>query len=125
MLIVEDDASVRELVRSILDAHGYTVYTAAQPQEAEILFAVPDGQAVDLMVSDVVMPGLSGTELASRLNRKNPRMQVLFMSGYIDDAIVRAGIEEKDVAFLQKPFAPLTLVRKVREILDGARVDER
>ena len=125
VLIVEDDASVCELVRSVLDAHGYTVHTAAQPQEAEILFAEPDGQAVDLMVSDVVMPGLSGTELASRLTRKNPRMKVLFMSGYIDDAIVRAGIEEKDVAFLQKPFAPLTLVRKVREVLDGARVNER
>jgi two-component system, cell cycle sensor histidine kinase and response regulator CckA len=125
VLIVEDDASVCELVRSVLDAHGYRVHTAAQPQEAEILFAVPDGQAVDLMVSDVVMHGLSGTELASRLTRKNPRMKVLFMSGYIDDAIVRAGIEEKDVAFLQKPFAPLTLVRKVRELLDGARVNER
>ena len=124
-MIVQDDGSVCELVRSVLDADGYTVYTAARPQKAEILFAVADGQAVDLMVSDIVMPGLSGTELASRLTRKNPRMKVLFMSGYIDDAIVRAGIEEKDVAFLQKPFAPLTLVRKVREILDGARVNER
>jgi PAS domain S-box-containing protein len=124
VLIVEDDPSVCELVRSVLDAYGYTVHTAAQPQEAETLFAVADGQAVDLMVSDVVMPGLSGTELASRMTRKNPRMKVLFMSGYIDDAIVRVGIEEKDVAFLQKPFAPLTLVRKVREVLDGTRVRE-
>jgi len=124
VLIVEDDASVCELVRSVLNAHGYTVHTAPQPREVEILFAEPDGQAVDLMVSDVVMPGLSGTELASRLNRENPRMKVLFMSGYIDDAIVRAGVEGKDMAFLQKPFAPLTLVRKVREVLDGTRVNE-
>jgi PAS domain S-box-containing protein len=122
VLIVEDDATVCELVRSVLDAHGYSVLTAAQPDEAETLFAQPDGQDVDLMVSDVVMPGLSGTELASRLSRKNPRLKVLFMSGYIDDAIVRAGIEEKDVAFLQKPFTPVTLARKVREVLDGTRI---
>jgi PAS domain S-box-containing protein len=124
VLIVEDDASVCELVRSVLDAHGYTVITAAQPQEAEKLFALPGCQTVDLMVSDVVMPGLSGTELAARLTAKTSRMKVLFMSGYIDDAMVRAGIEEKDVSFLQKPFAPMTLVRKVREVLDGTRVSE-
>jgi two-component system, cell cycle sensor histidine kinase and response regulator CckA len=58
------------------------------------------------------------------LTTKNPRLKVLFMSGYIDDAIVRAGIEEKEVAFLQKPFAPMTLVRKVRAVLDGTRVSE-
>lgn len=124
VLIVEDDASVCELVRSILDAHCYSVLTAAEPRDAEKLFALPDCQMVDLLVSDVVMPGISGTELAARLTAKNPRMKVLFMSGYIDDAIVRAGIEEKDVAFLQKPFAPATLVRKVREVLDGTRVNE-
>ena len=124
VLIVEDDASVCELVRSVLDSHGYTVITAALPQDAEMLLDQPDCQPVDLMVSDVVMPGLSGTELASRLTTKNPRLKVLFMSGYIDDAIVRAGIEEKEVAFLQKPFAPMTLVRKVREVLDGTRVSE-
>jgi PAS domain S-box-containing protein len=124
VLIVEDDPSVCELVRSVLDSHGYSVLTAAQPNEAETLFAQLEDQAVDLMVSDVVMPGLSGTELASRLTRKNPRMKVLFMSGYIDDAIVRAGIEEKDVAFLQKPFAPIALVRKVREVLDGTRIGD-
>jgi DNA-binding NarL/FixJ family response regulator len=89
-----------------------------------MLLDQPDCRPVDLMVSDVLMPGLSGTELASRLTAKNPRLKVLFMSGYIDDAMVRAGIEEKDVAFLQRPFAPLTLVRKVREVLDGTRVGE-
>jgi two-component system cell cycle sensor histidine kinase/response regulator CckA len=83
-----------------------------------------DGQAVDLMVLDVVMPGLNRTELAARLTRKNPRMKVPFMSGYIDYAIVRAGIEGKDEAFLQKPFAPLTVVRKVSEVLGGTRAAE-
>jgi DNA-binding NarL/FixJ family response regulator len=70
------------------------------------------------------MPGVSGTELAKRLVAKNPAMKVLFMSGYIGDAIVRSGIQEKDVGFLQKPFAPLVLVRKIREVLDGTRVRE-
>jgi two-component system, cell cycle sensor histidine kinase and response regulator CckA len=123
-LIVEDEASVCELVRPVLDAHGYTVHTAAQPEEAEMSFAKSDGQAVDLMVLDVVMPGTNRTELAARLTRKNSRMKVPFMSGYIDDAIVRAGIEGEDVAFLQKPFAPLALVRKVSEVLGGTRAGE-
>src|SRR5262249_25623098 len=104
-------------------AHGYSVLIAAEAKDAEKFFASPDSQMVDLMVSDMVMPGLSGTELAARLAEKNPRMKVLYMSGYIDDATVRAGIEEKDVAFLQKPFAPGTLVRKVREVLDGRGVN--
>ncbi|HSC45844.1 MAG TPA: ATP-binding protein [Candidatus Acidoferrum sp.] len=123
VLIVEDDAAVCELVRAVLDSHGYTVLTAARAQEAEQLFARPDCQ-IDLMISDVVMPDISGTDLAKRLAEKKRGLKVLFMSGYIGDAIVRTGISEKDVAFLQKPFAPITLVKKVREVLDGTRVRE-
>jgi len=74
--------------------------------------------------SDVIMPDISGAELAKRLSAKNPRMKILFMSGYIGDEIIRQGIQEKDVPFLQKPFAPMILARKVREILDGAQVRE-
>jgi len=70
------------------------------------------------------MPEINGTELAKRLTAKNPQVKILFMSGYIGDAVVRLGIQEKDVAFLQKPFAPLTLMKKVREVLDGSRVGE-
>jgi PAS domain S-box-containing protein len=123
VLLVEDDYSVRELIRAILDSHGYTVIVAAGPRQAEELFD-ESGSHVNLLVSDVVLPDISGTELAKRLAAKNPRMKVLFMSGYIGDAIVRSGIQEQDVAFLQKPFAPITLVRKVREVLDGTRVGE-
>ena len=123
VLIVEDDAPVRELVRAVLDSHGYHVLTAASPQEAEKLAEQLDRQ-VDLLISDVVMPEISGTELAKRLALRLPGMKVLFMSGYIGDAIVRAGIQEQEVAFLQKPFAPSTLVRKVRDVLDGTRVSE-
>jgi len=123
VLIVEDDAAVCELVRAVLDSNGYTVLTAARPQEAEEFFARADNR-IDLMISDVVMPDTSGTDLAKRLAERNPGLKVLFMSGYIGDAIVRSGIGEKDVAFLQKPFAPITLVKKVREVLDGARVSE-
>ena len=123
VLIVEDDPPVRELVRAVLDSHGYNVLTAASPQEAERLSGQLDRQ-VDLLVSDVVMPEIGGTELAKRLAVRLPGMKVLFMSGYIGDAILRAGIQEQEVAFLQKPFAPSTLVRKVREVLDGTRVSE-
>jgi DNA-binding NtrC family response regulator len=123
ILIVEDDPAVCELVRAVLDAHGYQVLTAALPQQAEAQLAAANNE-VDLLISDVVMPDISGTELAQRLLARNAGMKVLFMSGYIGDAIVRAGIQEKEVPFLQKPFAPVTLVRKVRDVLDGTRVSE-
>ena len=123
VLLVEDDQSVRELIGVILEAHGYTVLTAGRPREAEELFD-QYASGVDLLLSDVVMPDISGSELAKRLICKNPRLKLLFMSGYIGDAMIRLGIEQQDVAFLQKPFAPITLVRKVREVLDGARLSE-
>jgi PAS domain S-box-containing protein len=123
VLIVEDDPSVCELISTVLDSHGYKVLTAARPEEAERLFE-GHGSSVDLLLSDVVMPEINGTELAKRLSAKNPNVKILFMSGYIGDAVVRLGIQEKDLAFLQKPFAPLTLMKKVREVLDGERVRE-
>jgi FixJ family two-component response regulator len=70
------------------------------------------------------MPDVSGAELAKRLAARNPQMKILFMSGYIGDDIVRQGIQETDVPFLQKPFAPMTLARRVREVLDASRVRE-
>jgi CheY-like chemotaxis protein len=123
ILLVEDDLAVCELIRAVLAAHGYNVATAVRPGDAEKLFD-KIGSRVDLLVSDIVMPDISGTELAKRLVARNPTMKVIFMSGYIGDAIVRSGIREKDVGFLQKPFAPMILVRKIREVLDGTRVRE-
>jgi CheY-like chemotaxis protein len=121
VLLVEDDPSVCELVRAVLISHGYTVLSARRPQEAKILCETHAGR-IALLLSDVIMPEMNGGELSRRLAESNPQMKVLFMSGYIDDALVRKGIKEKDVAFLQKPFSPLSLAKKVREVLDGLRV---
>jgi PAS domain S-box-containing protein len=119
VLLVEDDPAVCDLIRAVLTEHGYTVLTPAQPQEAEALFEA-HSRRIDLLLSDVVMPEVNGTELAKRLSAKNPQLKVLFMSGYVDDPIVRQGIEGHEVGFLQKPFAPLTLARKVREVLNSS-----
>jgi len=121
VLLVEDDAAVGELIRAVLREHGYTVLTPTVPQEAEELFEAHGGR-VDLLLSDVVMPEVRGTELAKRLSAKNPQLKVLFMSGYVDDPAVRQVILGSEVGFLQKPFAPATLARKVREVLSGSRV---
>jgi PAS domain S-box-containing protein len=121
VLLVEDDPSVSALISAVLGSHGYTVLCPDRPQEAEKLFDARGGR-VDLLLSDVVMPEVSGTELAKRLTAKNPRIKVLFVSGYVGDSLVRQGIQDREVNFLQKPFAPLTLARKVREVLDGSRV---
>lgn len=121
VLLVEDDPAVCELVRAVLTSHGYIVLSARRPQEAENLCQEQDGR-IDLLLSDVVMPEMNGGELAGRLLRKRPNMKVLFMSGYIDEAVVHQAIREKKVDFLQKPFSPLRLAKKVREVLDGLPV---
>jgi nitrogen-specific signal transduction histidine kinase/CheY-like chemotaxis protein len=121
VLLVEDDAAVCELVRAVLTSHGYKVLTARHPEEAEKICA-RDSNGIELLLTDVIMPGMSGAELFQRVSLQKPRMKVLFMSGYIDDSLVRQGIQEKEVAFLQKPFSPLSLAKKVREVLDGLRV---
>jgi len=124
VLLVEDDAAVCSLVRAVLSSHGYKVVCPSRPQDAEEVFEQHGGR-FDLLLSDVVMPEISGAELARKLCTRNPAMKVLFMSGYVGDAIVRLGIQEKEVAFLQKPFAPLTLAQKVRQTLDGSPVNEQ
>ena len=123
VLLVEDDATVCDFIRAVLSSHGYRVLTPKRPKDAEALFDEHGGR-IDLLLSDVVMPEISGAELAKRLTAKNPNIKVLFMSGYIGDDVLRQGIQEKEVPFLQKPFAPLTLAQKVREILDGSLVSK-
>jgi CheY-like chemotaxis protein len=118
VLLVEDAAPVRTLARRSLEARGYRVLDAADGPSALALSARHAG-GIDILVTDVVMPGMSGRELAERLAPERPSMKVLYTSGYTDDAMVRQGVLNAGVAFLQKPFVPDTLTRKVREVLDG------
>ena len=117
ILLVEDDDEVRALARETLEGHGYTVIPAAAPAEA-LRLAGSHAGPIHLLVTDVVLPQLSGRGLAERLTPDHRDLRVLYMSGYTDDAIVRHGVLEEGAAFLQKPFTPHTLLSKVREVLD-------
>jgi DNA-binding response OmpR family regulator len=116
ILLAEDDDMLRPLVRGLLDKLGYTVLEAANAEAAEARARDHQGR-IDLLLTDVVMPGESGRELARRLAEVRPEMPVLYMSGYTDDAIVRHGILERGIHYLQKPFTPAALARRVREVL--------
>jgi len=120
VLLVEDEASVRELLRDTLERHGYRVPAAGSGEQA-MGRATSYRGPIHLLVSDVVMPGIGGPELASRLEPLHPELRVLHISGYADDAVLRHGVSEGTTAFLQKPFTPEALVRKMREVLDAAR----
>jgi PAS domain S-box-containing protein len=117
VLVVEDDAAVREVVAKSLGNRGYTVLRAPDGRTALELAQVRAGK-VDLLLTDIVMPGITGRELAQTLAAQHPRLRVLYMSGYTDDAVVRHGVLEEGVPFLQKPFTSDTLALKVREVLD-------
>ena len=119
ILLVEDEEAVRDLVRGVLEGCGYSVLLAQNGEEALRLSGGHEGP-IHLMVTDVVMPRMSGRELAERLASPRPTMKVLYISGYTDDAVVRHGVLSRGVAFLQKPFMPDALLRKVREMLDAA-----
>jgi CheY-like chemotaxis protein len=116
ILVVEDEPVVRQLVRELLERDGYDVHTAASPAEALELWPSCDA---DLVISDVVMPGMSGSQLVARLRETRPDVRVLYTSGYNDDAVVRSGVMTAEAAFLQKPFDGASLARKVREVLDA------
>jgi CheY-like chemotaxis protein len=118
VLLVEDEPEVRSLVQRILKTQGYTVVTAANPDEAVAVAREFKG-SIQLMVTDVVMPGMSGLQLADRLLPARPGMRVLFVSGYTDDALGPQGILDPGRAFLQKPFTPSALAQKIREVLDA------
>ena len=118
ILVVEDEAPVRAVTRQLLERNGYTVLEAPDGPSA---LALVDGEAggrhIDLLLTDVIMPGMSGRELAAQLNERRPNVRVLFMSGYTDDAVVRHGMLEPGLAYLEKPFRPTALLRKVRGVL--------
>jgi two-component system cell cycle sensor histidine kinase/response regulator CckA len=117
VLLVEDQEQVRAVARGILKRTGYHVVVAASPYEALLLCESHRGP-IHLLLTDVVMPEMSGAELAKRIAPSRPDMKVLFMSGYTDDSIVRHGVLESEMAFLQKPFTPESLARKVREVIN-------
>jgi DNA-binding NtrC family response regulator len=120
ILLVEDDDQVRAVAREILSRSGYHVVEARNAGEALLHSEKYDGR-IHLLLSDVVMPQMSGPELANRLASSRPDMKVLCMSGYTDDSIVRHGVLEARVAYLQKPITPESLTIKVRDVLDSAR----
>jgi len=120
ILLVEDEEGVRDLAQEILEASGYRVLVARHPAEALPLVASHD-ETIHLVVTDVVMPQMSGPELAERITALRPDIHVLYMSGYADNAIVQHGVLDAGLAFLQKPFTPDALVRKVREALGMPR----
>src|SRR5579872_298622 len=117
ILLVEDDVLLRGMAADILSSHGYTVYPVASVADfASVLQKLPP---CDLLLTDVVMPGLRGPQIAECVARQWPRIKVLYMSGYTTNAIVHQGVLDEGVCFLQKPFSPDSLVTKVREVLDA------
>jgi CheY-like chemotaxis protein len=117
ILLVEDDAMVRDLAQSILSSCGYSVLAPEQVQEVGSTYRQYPGR-IDLLLTDVVMPGISGRDLARQMTAWRPDMKVLYISGYTDNAIVSKGFLDPGIWFLQKPFTPATLAAKVREVLD-------
>jgi CheY-like chemotaxis protein len=118
ILLVEDEYQVRRLLRRVLVEHGYTVIEASRGEDALLAIARHEGP-IHLLITDVVMPGISGRELATRVETISPQTRLLYISGYTDDAVVRHGILHDEIHFLQKPFTTASLLSTVRRIIDG------
>jgi CheY-like chemotaxis protein len=117
ILVVEDEPAVRALARKMLERSGYRVTDAATPTDAESIFEAGTSD-FDLLLTDVVMPGMAGPDLYERLAARKPSLKVVYMSGYTDNTTVRVPGLDGYLPFTQKPFSASTLVRKVREALD-------
>jgi CheY-like chemotaxis protein len=123
VLLVEDEEMVRSVARRILEQNGMQVVEAENPAKALPIFRC-NPLAFDVVVSDVVMPGMSGPAMVEALLTLRPELKVLYMSGYTNNALVHQAVVERGFFFLQKPFAPLELVRKVRELAAAALLAE-
>ena len=123
ILLVEDEDMVRALTAKILSRRGYRVIEAANGTAALAAERAHAGP-IDLLLTDVVMPDLSGPEVARRVLERRPEIAVLFMSGYTDDAVLQHGVLKHETPFLQKPFTPVVLAGKVREVLDQTTTDK-
>lgn len=121
IMVVEDNDELRELAEHLLQLHGYQVLTAPSG-EAALAFCQKYTQSIDLLLTDLLMPGMNGRQLMTAVTNLFPDIHVLYMSGYTDNVIAKHGVLEEGVAFLQKPFSPSTLLRKVRQALDLAVV---
>ncbi|MDZ7724456.1 MAG: response regulator [candidate division KSB1 bacterium] len=120
ILIVEDEQAIRNIAKSSLQKFGYTTLTAADAEEALSVYANA-AQKIDVLLTDVVMPNVSGKELADQLAVKQPDLVIIFMSGYTDDTIGKEGVLTENINFIQKPFSPASLAEKLRDILDHNR----
>ena len=117
ILVVEDEETVRKLAVRVLKRQGYKILEASEGGRA-LLLCEEFKDRIHLILTDVVMPGMSGRKLVDRLKEIHPEMKVLYMSGYTDNAILQHGILEEGINFIQKPFSMDGLARKVREVLD-------
>ena len=119
ILLVEDDAGVRQVVRQMLSKQGYLILEAGSvPQALDCIER--HGEPIDLLITDVVLPKVRCTRLVERLKTKWPLLKVLYISGYAGESLAPYGLKKKEPNFLQKPFAPETLVAKVKSMLGGA-----
>ncbi len=117
ILVVEDEPTVRGLLREVLERSGYRVVACAAPEEGIAACQVP-GQHIDLLLTDVVLPGMNGWEMASHISEAIPGVRVVFMSGYTEHALVKDGVLDGRVEYLQKPFSLDTLRQRLKSLLE-------
>ena len=123
VLLVEDDPNVRKLVSSVLTSLGYTLIEAGDGEAAEKV-AEKYHKKIDLLLTDVVMPGINGSELAARLVKSHPTMKVLLMTGYTENTMILQGVASQEVNLLHKPLTPMSISNKVREVLDMENINQ-
>ena len=122
ILVLEDETALRGLVREVLVRRGYTVLDTGNPAEA-IAICEQRGETIDLLITDVIMPGMNGPQVVERISRLHPEMRVLYTSGYTAKALIEHGVGQR-FSFFAKPFSPEALASKVREVLDAMPGDE-